>query len=165
MALAFRALMSENFFSHAQLREGEYYCLAVCSILGMCVMTSAGDLIVFYLGLGPMPPPVMMPWLICPLLETGKRCPPWLLLWPLCWQAWVLGWQPRPFTCGVQTCTKVRPLPRRLYVGGGQNGQLHRVCARAGHGLDAAGRSVARGVGLNGRVDNASWQYCRGNAN
>ena len=51
MALAFKALMSESFFSHAQMRQGGYYCLAVCSTLGMCVMASAGDLIVLYLGL------------------------------------------------------------------------------------------------------------------
>ena len=38
MALAFTALMSESFFSHAQMRQGEYYCLAVCSTLGMCVV-------------------------------------------------------------------------------------------------------------------------------
>ena len=51
MALAFTALMSENFYSHAQMRQGEYCCLAVCSTLGMCVMASAGDLIVLYLAL------------------------------------------------------------------------------------------------------------------
>ena len=58
VALAFTALMSESFFSHAQMRQGEYYCLAVCSTLGMCVMASAGDLIVLYLGLELMALPI-----------------------------------------------------------------------------------------------------------
>lgn len=143
MALAFTALMSESFFSHVQKRLGEYYCLAVCLTLGMCVMASAGDLNVLYQGLELMALPIYamaalrtgnnrsdqaaikcflmgsLPRLCyclvcacymglpgtqrlrrsllhCRLRQTGRCCPPRLLLWPSCWQAGDSRWLPRP---------------------------------------------------------------------
>lgn len=132
------------------MRQGGYYCLAVCSTLGMCVMASAGDLIVLYLGLELLALPYYalaalrssdsaikyfllgsfalalllfgmsllygltrhteLAWIArrCLLLQAG-RCPPWLLLWRSCWQAWDSRRQPRPFMSGFPTCMKVRP--------------------------------------------------------
>lgn len=57
-ALGLTALMSEAFCRHASMRQGEYYSLMAFSTLGMCVMVSAGDAIVLYLGLELMALPI-----------------------------------------------------------------------------------------------------------
>ena len=57
-ALGLTALMSESFCRHASMRQGEYYSLMAFSTLGMCIMVSAGDVIVLYLGLELMALPI-----------------------------------------------------------------------------------------------------------
>lgn len=57
-ALGLTVLMSETFCRHASMRQGEYYSLMAFSTLGMCLMASAGDVIVLYLGLELMALPI-----------------------------------------------------------------------------------------------------------